>query len=174
MIWRQSLRPMSKRSKTGAVIGVAVASAVHLQPYDGGAGGVRQAGFPLEYLLAPQVAIARKWASSAKNILPPVHRAATVRDTYSAAKAYRRTGSALRKRLLDRFSTNPKRCGQFRQLLRLSTNPKRSCTYRHRLPVPVGRGDDRLRRQSLHKSNVCIEAMRLPALPACSTSSIPL
>jgi len=43
----------------------------------------------------------------------------------------------------------------------------------HRLPVPVGRGDDCLRRQSLHKSNVFIEAMRLPALPACSTLSIP-
>ena len=47
MIRRQSLRPMSRRSKTGAVIGLAVAPAAHLQPYDGGAGGGHQGWFPL-------------------------------------------------------------------------------------------------------------------------------
>ena len=94
---------MFRRSKTGAVIGVAVASAAHLQPSDGGAVGVHHGWFPLENPLPLKSPSARKRASSAKNILAHVRRAAAVSALNSATRAYRRTGSALAQTFLGPF-----------------------------------------------------------------------
>ena len=94
---------MFRRSKTGAVIGVAVASAAHLQPSDGGTVGVHQSWFPLENSLPLKSPTARKRASSAKHNLAHVRRGAAVSALNSATTAYRRTGSALAQTFLGPF-----------------------------------------------------------------------
>ena len=53
---------------------------------------------------------ARKWASSTKKTLAPTCCASATRASYSATKASRLAASALSRRFLGRFSTNPRRC----------------------------------------------------------------
>ena len=53
---------------------------------------------------------ARKWASSAKNILAPIRWASSRRAAYSATKAFLFDSLALTKRFLGRLKLNPMRC----------------------------------------------------------------
>ena len=108
----------------------------------------RGADFPFSTHLPRSSASARKWASSAKNIFPPVRPASSRRAAYSATKASRFLPSALTKRFLGRLNANPKRCNQFRQLLRLRTMPNcssRKClaTFQFQLarPMPAAAGN---------------------------------
>ena len=67
-------------------------------------------GSPFSTHLPRNSASARKWASSAKNILPPVRPASSHRAAYSVAKASRLASSALSSRFLGRLKANPRRC----------------------------------------------------------------
>ena len=70
-------------------------------------------------------ASARKWASSAKNILVPVRRAAAAEQhMYSLTKASRRTGSALTNRFLGRFSDKPQPVQVFQATAPAQRQPK--------------------------------------------------
>ena len=70
----------------------------------------RGAGSPLNTHLPRSSASARKWASSANNILAPVRPASSLRAAYSTTKASRFSASALSRRFLGRLKANPKRC----------------------------------------------------------------
>ena len=70
----------------------------------------RGAGSPLSTHWPRSSASARKWAASAKNILAPVRTASSHRAAYSATKASRLASSALTRRFLGRFRTNPSQC----------------------------------------------------------------
>ena len=69
--------------------------------------GVHQRRLTLQHPLAPNSASARKWASSAKNILASVRWASSHRAAYSATKVSRLDSSALSRRFLGALAGKP-------------------------------------------------------------------
>ena len=80
----------------------------NLAPWHG-PGGSGDAGLPFSTHLPRNSASARKWASSAKNIVASVRWASSHRAAYSATKASRLDSFLLTRRFLGRLKANPSR-----------------------------------------------------------------